>query len=82
MCLITCVVEMEESLACMIKLKSGNYGIWKSMMEDLLHMKNLHKPIEGEEAKPADLDDKKRTQLNQKAMVLLDHGLIRVCTTM
>ena len=29
-------------------------------MEDLLYMKDLYEPIEGEEARPADLDDKKR----------------------
>ena len=28
-------------------------------MEDPLYMKDLHEPIEGDEAKPADLDDKK-----------------------
>ena len=31
-------------------------------------MKDLHEPIEGEEARLADLDDKKWAQLNQKAM--------------
>ena len=66
MCFITCVVEMEESSACMIKLKSWNYGIWKYRMEDLLYMKDLHELIECKEARPADLDDKKWTQLNQK----------------
>ena len=50
---------MEESLACMIKLKSQNYGIWKSRMKDLLHMKDLHEPIKGEETKLVDLNDKK-----------------------
>ena len=35
-------------------------------MKDLLYMKNLHEPIEGEEVRPVDLDDKKLTQLNQK----------------
>ena len=29
------------------------------MMEDLLYIKDLHEPIESEEARPADLDDKK-----------------------
>ena len=43
----------------MIKLKSWNYGIQRSRMEDLLYMKDLHQSIEGEEARPADLDDKK-----------------------
>ena len=43
----------------MFKLKSQNYGIWKSKMEDLLYIKDLHEPIEGEEARPTDLDDKK-----------------------
>ena len=74
MCLITCVVEMEESLACMIKLKSQNYGIWKSRMKDLLYMKDLHEPIKGKEAWCADLDDKKWAQLNQNIV-----GTIRSC---
>ena len=62
------MVEIEESSTLMIKLKSWNYGIWKSRMEDLLYMKNLHEPIEGDEAKPADIDDKKWAQLNQKVV--------------
>ena len=33
-------------------------------MEDLLYMKDLHEPIEGEETNLADLDDKKLAQLN------------------
>ncbi|KAL9409064.1 hypothetical protein AB3S75_047449 [Citrus x aurantiifolia] len=59
---------MEESSAFMIKLKSWNYGIWKSRIEDLLYMKDLHEPIEGDEVKPADIDDKKWAQLNQKVV--------------
>ena len=35
-------------------------------------MKDLHEPIEGEEARPTDLNDKKSTQLNQKVV-----GVIR-----
>lgn len=31
-------------------------------------MKDLHEPIEGEETRPYDLDDKKLAQLNQKVM--------------
>ena len=50
---------MEESSTFMIKLKSWNYGIWKYRMEDLLYMKDLYEPIEGEKVRPADLDDKK-----------------------
>ena len=34
-------------------------------MEDLSYMKDLHEPIEGEEVRPANLDDKKWSQLNQ-----------------
>ena len=45
----------------MIKLKSWNYGIWNSGIEDLLYMKDLYEPIEGEEARFANLDDKKWT---------------------
>ena len=37
-------------------------------MEDFLYMKDLHEPIEGEEARPVDLDGKKLAQLNQKAV--------------
>ena len=37
-------------------------------MEDLLYIKDLHEPIEGDEVKPADIDDKKWAQLNQKAV--------------
>ena len=43
----------------MIKLKSWNYGNWKFRVEDLLYVKDLHEPIEGEESKLTDLDDKK-----------------------
>ena len=59
---------MEKSLACKIKLKSWNYSIWKSRIEDLLYMKDLHEPIKGKEARRADLDDKKWAQLNQKVV--------------
>ncbi len=52
----------------MIKLKSWNYGVWKSIIEDLLYMKYLHEPIEGKEVRPADLDDKKWAQFSQMAM--------------
>ena len=31
-------------------------------------MKDLHEPIEGEEVRPADLDDKKLQQLNKKVV--------------
>ena len=64
MCFITCVVEIEEPSACMIRLKSWNYGIWMSRMEDLLYMRDLHESIEGEEVRPTNLDDKKWAQLN------------------
>ena len=69
---ITCIVvmegivDMEESLTCMIKLKSWNYGIWKYKMKDLLYLKDLHEHIEGEWARSADLEDKKHAQLNQR----------------
>ena len=63
-CFITCVIEIKESSAFMIKLKLWNYGIWKSRMEDLLYMKDLHELFEGGEVKPADIDDKKWAQLN------------------
>ena len=59
---------MEESSVFMIKLKSWNYSIWKSRMQDLLYMKDLHEPIKGDEAKLTDLNDKKWTQLNQKTI--------------
>ena len=45
-------------------------------------MKNLHEPIAGEEAKPADLNDKKWAQLNEKAVGIIRYRLIRVSTTM
>ena len=44
------MVEIEES---------WNYGIWKSRIEDLLHMKDLLEPIKGEEFRLVKLDDKK-----------------------
>ena len=37
-------------------------------MEDLLYMKDLHELIEGKEAIPTDLYDKKWAQLNQKVV--------------
>ena len=59
---------MKESLSCMIKLKSWNYSIWKYRIKYLLYMKYLNEPIEGEEVRPVNLDDKKWVQLNQKVV--------------
>ena len=41
------------------------FGIWKFRIKDLLYMKDLHEPIKGEEARLADLNEKKWAQLNQ-----------------
>ena len=48
---------MQESSACMIKLKLWNFGIWKSGDRRFFVHERLE-PIEGEEARPADLEDK------------------------
>ena len=40
----------------MIKLNSVNYSTWKRMMEDLLHCKDLYKPIRLKE-KPSNMLD-------------------------
>ena len=37
-------------------------------MEDLLYIKDLHELLKGDKAKPADIDDKKWAQLNQKVV--------------
>ena len=50
---------MKDSFACVTKLKSWNYDIWKYIIEDLLYMKDLHESIESKEGRSTDLDDKK-----------------------
>ena len=42
----------------MVKLSTSNYSIWKPMMEDVLYCKDLHDPIEGDNAKPSDMSDR------------------------
>lgn len=59
---------MKESWKFMIKLKSWNCDIWKSRIEDLLYIKDLHETIKGKEARPTDLDNKKWDQLKQKVV--------------
>ena len=59
---------MDENSACMIKLKAWNYAIWKSRMEDLLFVKDLHEPIEGDAVKPEKMSDKEWIQLHRKCV--------------
>ena len=46
------------NMSTMIKLTMSNYSIWKSMMEDVLYCKDLHDPIEGDNAKLSEMSDK------------------------
>ncbi|XP_020254298.1 uncharacterized protein LOC109831383 [Asparagus officinalis] len=42
----------------MMKLDDSNWQVWKFKMEDILYCKDLHDPIEGDEAKPEKMTDK------------------------
>ena len=52
----------------MIKLSTSNYLIWKPMMEDVLYCKDLHDPIEGDNAKPSDMSDRDWEKSNRKTI--------------
>ena len=45
------------NMSTMIKLTASNYSIWKQMMEDVLYCKDLHNPVEGDNAKPSEMSD-------------------------
>ena len=42
----------------MVKLSASNYSICKPMTEDVFYCKDLHDPVEGDNAKPSDMSDK------------------------
>ena len=64
------MVESYSSL--MIELTATNYSLWKSMMEDLLHCKDLYDPIEG--AKSSDMPDVDWKKLKIKHWVSFADG--------
>ena len=61
-------IEMSDSIDLMIKLIENNWQIWKLKMEDILYCKDLYDPIEGDEAKPADMSDKDWNKQNKKTV--------------
>jgi len=63
---------MEEASGYMIKLKSGNYSIWKSKMEDLLYGKDLFSPVKLGNDKPESTTKEAWEKEHRKAL-----GLIR-----
>ncbi len=52
----------------MIKLTESNYSMWKSRMVDYINVKDLYDPIEGDGAKPKDLDEKVWTKMKNKTL--------------
>ncbi|KAM5588228.1 hypothetical protein ABKV19_006591 [Rosa sericea] len=59
---------MESSRSTMIRLNHSNWITWKPRMEDILYCKDLHEPIEGEEAKPEGTSVPTWTKMNRKAI--------------
>ncbi|KAH6782476.1 hypothetical protein C2S51_007769 [Perilla frutescens var. frutescens] len=57
-----------SSSGSMIKLVSNNYSIWKAMMEDLLHCKDLYDPVKGASAKPEEMSDNDWAKLGRKTI--------------
>ncbi len=55
----------------MVKLNSSNYSIWKPRMEDLLFVRDLYDPIEGDENKPAGKTDEEWAKLHRKAVAFI-----------
>ena len=59
-----------ENTCSMLKLTATNYSVWKSMMEDLLYIKDLWKPIKTVNGvpvgKPAEMKDVDWEVLNRK----------------
>ncbi len=52
----------------MIKLTESNYSMWKSRMVDYLNVKDLYDPIDGDGAKPKDMDEKLWVKLKNKTL--------------
>jgi hypothetical protein len=59
---------MEESFTSMVKLTASNYSIWKTMMEDVLHCKDLFDPIELEGVKLVSTTNEDWNKMNRKAV--------------
>ncbi|PON98554.1 Zinc finger, CCHC-type, partial [Trema orientale] len=63
----------------MMKLNNSNWVIWKPRMEDYLYCEDLHKPIEGDEARPKEISDEEWYVLNRRAVAKIrqwvDHSL-------
>ena len=55
----------------MIKLNSGNYSIWKPIMEDILYCKDLYAPIQGNVAKLSTTIDDAWNILHRKCISVI-----------
>ena len=55
----------------MVKLNSSNYSIWKPRIEDLLFVRDLYDPIEGDDRRPDGKTDEEWSKLNRKAMAVI-----------
>jgi len=62
----------DDNDGTMIKLKSNNYSLWKTLMEDLLYCKDLYDPIELKCVKSAGKEEAEWKKLDRKAC-----GMIR-----
>ena len=58
-------------LMAMVKLNSTNYSIWKPRMEDLLFIRDLYDPVEGDEKKLAGKMDEDWAKLNRKVVAFI-----------
>lgn len=56
---------MENISGTMIQLSVSNYSIWRPIVEDC---KDLHKPIEDDNAKPSSMSDSDRKKMIKKAI--------------
>ena len=59
---------MEGSRSTMIRLNHSNWITWKPRMEDIFYCKDLHEPIEGDDAKPEGTTPAAWTKMNRKAI--------------
>ena len=48
--------KMDDSLGGMFKLTGSNYPVWKSMMSDMLVLKDLWLPVQFEDKRPDKID--------------------------
>lgn len=62
---------MVEIKTGMIKLNFSNYSIWTFRMEDILYFKDLHKPTQGDNARPANKTDKEWDVMHRKSIAYI-----------